>query len=98
MSSYIRKKTPGDTEWFFHDRFGMFIHFGSYSLAARHEWVKTKEFIPEDRYQLYADHFNPDLYDPCEWAKKAKAAGMKYINGQNTVTYFGAVLFSLDGE
>jgi len=78
MSSYIRKKTVGDTDWFFHDRFGMFIHFGAYSLAARHEWVKTKEFIPEDKYQLYVDHFNPDLYDPKEWARKAKEAGMKY--------------------
>ncbi len=37
MSSYFRKKTPGDTEWFVHDRFGMFIHFGLYAMPARHE-------------------------------------------------------------
>ncbi len=78
MSSYVRKKTPGDTEWFVHDRFGMFIHFGTYSLSARHEWCKTKEFTPEHIYQRYFDHFNPDLYDAREWARKAKAAGMKY--------------------
>ena len=78
MSSYIRKKTFGDTDWFVHDRFGMFIHFGLYALPARHEWVKTREFISEEKYQTYFDHFNPDLMDAREWAKKAKAAGMKY--------------------
>ena len=78
MSSYVRRKTPGDTDWFVHDRFGMFIHFGLYALPARHEWIKTNEFIPEDKYQKYFDNFNPDLFDAREWAKKAKAAGMKY--------------------
>ena len=78
MSSYIRKKTPGDTSWFVHDRFGMFIHFGLYSLPARHEWIKTREFIPEEKYRQYFDHFDPDLLDAKEWARKAKEAGMKY--------------------
>lgn len=78
MSRFIRKKTPGDTEWFIHDRFGMFIHFGLYALPARHEWIKTREFISDEDYQKYFDHFNPDLMDAREWAKKAKAAGMKY--------------------
>ena len=78
MSTYIRKKTPGDTEWFVRDRFGMFIHFGLYSLPARHEWVKMRECTPEDKYQKYFDHFDPDLLDARDWAKRAKAAGMKY--------------------
>ena len=78
MSSYIRKKTPGDTAWFTHDRFGLFIHFGLYALPARHEWIKTREFISEEKYQKYFDHFDPDLLDARQWAKDAKAAGMKY--------------------
>lgn len=78
MSSYVTKKTPGDTVWFTKDRFGMFIHFGLYAMPARHEWIKTWEFIPEEKYQKYFEHFNPDLYEPREWAKQAKAAGMKY--------------------
>ena len=41
MSSYVTRKTPGDTAWFRHDRFGMFIHFGLYALPSRHEWVKN---------------------------------------------------------
>ena len=79
MSSYVRRKTPGDTEWFVHDRFGMFIHFGLYALPARHEWIKSIEKIPEEKYDQYFKHFNPDLYDPKEWARQAKSAGMKYV-------------------
>ena len=79
MSSYVTRKTPGDTVWFQHDRFGMFIHWGLYSMPARHEWIKHKESIPEEKYDLYFKHFNPDLYDPKDWARQAKAAGMKYV-------------------
>ena len=78
MSSYVTRKTPGDTAWFAHDRFGMFIHWGLYSMPARHEWIKTREMIPEEKYDKYFKYFNPDLYDPREWARQAKAAGMKY--------------------
>ena len=79
MSSYVRRQTPGDTEWFVHDRFGMFIHFGLYSLPARHEWIKTYEKISEEKYDTYFRQFDPDLYDPQDWARRAKAAGMKYV-------------------
>ena len=79
MSSYVTRKTPGDTAWFRHDRFGMFIHWGLYSMPARHEWVKHHECIPEEKYDKYFKYFNPDLYDPKEWARQAKAAGMKYV-------------------
>lgn len=79
MSSYVTKKTPGDTAWFTHDRFGMFIHFGLYALPARHEWVKTREKIKTEDYQKYFDHFNPDLFDPKAWARSAREAGMKYV-------------------
>lgn len=78
MSLYEIRKTPGDTEWFRRDRFGMFIHFGLYSLPSRHEWVKTYECIPDEQYERYFEHFDPDMYDPREWARAAKAAGMKY--------------------
>lgn len=78
MSSYQVRKTPGDTAWFRHDRFGMFIHWGLYALPARHEWIKTREMIPDAKYDQYFRHFNPDLYDAREWARQAKAAGMRY--------------------
>lgn len=65
--------------WWTHDRFGMFIHFGLYAVPARHEWVKSKEAMTTAEYDSrYLPHFNPDLYDAREWARAAKAAGMKY--------------------
>ncbi len=65
-------------EWWTDARFGMFIHWGIYAQAARHEWIKKHERISDEKYQNYFDVFDPDLFDPVEWAKKAKAAGMKY--------------------
>jgi alpha-L-fucosidase len=68
----------GDTAWFTDERFGMFIHWGIYSVLARHEWVKNHERIPDAIYQKYFDHFDPDLYNPAVWAEEAANAGMKY--------------------
>ena len=65
--------------WFTEARFGMFIHWGIYAVAARHEWVKKYEAIPDADYQPYFDRFDPDLYDPQAWARMAKQAGMKYF-------------------
>jgi alpha-L-fucosidase len=69
----------GETNWFTRDRFGMFIHWGTYALAARHEWVKSKEEIGDEEYMTYFRHFYPDLYDPRQWARLARQAGMKYF-------------------
>lgn len=71
--------TPGNTAWWTHDRFGLFIHWGIYAMAARHEWVKKYEQISDADYQPYFDHFDPDLYDPAEWARIAREAGMRYV-------------------
>ena len=71
--------TAGNTKWFVQDRFGMFIHWGLYSMLARHEWVKHREEISDERYDKYFKFYNPDLYDPKIWAKAAKNAGMKYF-------------------
>jgi alpha-L-fucosidase len=65
-------------DWFVHDRFGLFIHWGLYALPARHEWVKNREMLTDEHYQRYFKHFDPDLYDPRAWARTAKRAGMRY--------------------
>lgn len=75
----LPEPTAGYTDWFVQDRFGLFIHWGIYSAAARHEWVKNRERISDEDYQKYFDHFDPDLYDPEAWAEEAKNAGMKYF-------------------
>lgn len=66
------------TEWFMHDRFGMFIHWGLYAIPARGEWVHSDEQITQKEYQKYFKEWNPVHYDAKEWARLAKAAGMKY--------------------
>ena len=66
-------------EWFDKARFGMFIHWGVYAMPARGEWVKTWEKMTELEYDKYVQLFDPDLFNPADWAKTAKAAGMKYL-------------------
>ncbi|RLD84225.1 MAG: alpha-L-fucosidase [Bacteroidetes bacterium] len=78
----LPKETPEQKKermfWWTDARFGMFIHWGLYAMPARHEWVKRYERISNEDYQKYFEMFNPDLYNPREWAKMAKNAGMKY--------------------
>ncbi|MBQ7176252.1 MAG: alpha-L-fucosidase [Victivallales bacterium] len=69
----------GDSKWFTHDRFGMFIHWGLYSMLAKHEWIRSFDHIDNESYQIYFDLFEPDMFNPREWARKAREAGMKYF-------------------
>ena len=66
------------TEWFMHDRFGMFIHWGLYAIPGRGAWVRSDEQIPLEAYEPYFEEWNPIFYDPKKWAKAATNAGMKY--------------------
>ena len=66
-------------QWWKEARFGMFIHWGVYSILGRGEWNLYQEHIPFTEYALLADQFNPKQYNPKEWVAKAKEAGMKYI-------------------
>jgi alpha-L-fucosidase len=66
------------TRWFTHDRFGMFIHWGLYSIPAQGEWIRSTERIPAEMYEPLAKEFNPDRFDPVAWARLAREAGMKY--------------------
>jgi alpha-L-fucosidase len=60
-------------------RFGMFIHWGLYSLAARNEWMRHRERTPDADYARYLERFDPDLFDPEAWAELAANAGMRYV-------------------
>ena len=66
-------------EWFTEARFGVFIHWGLYSLAARHEWVMTREQISPADYHRYFEQFDPDLFDARAWARQVRAAGARYV-------------------
>lgn len=65
--------------WFREAKFGMFIHFGLYSRLKKGEWIKNFEGIGDAEYESLADGFAPDLNCAKQWARTAKAAGMKYV-------------------
>ena len=71
--------TPAALSWWHDARFGMFIHWGLYSLLARHEWTMYQESIPPEEYKVLADRFDPQHYNPEEWVALAQDAGMRYM-------------------
>ena len=66
-------------KWFQDARFGMFIHWGVYSVLGEGEWVMNEKKIPVSEYEKIPPQFNPTEFNPAEWVALAKAAGMKYI-------------------
>ncbi len=78
MYQFNRQEYEKRMEWFQEARFGMFIHWGLYAIPARGEWVRSTEQMPEEAYLPFFDEFDPVDYDPKQWARAAKAAGMRY--------------------
>jgi alpha-L-fucosidase len=76
-------------KWWREARFGMFIHWGPYAVAAGDwngtrgkdagEWIMSWANIPRAQYETLAPKFNPVQFDAAEWVRIAKAAGMKYL-------------------
>jgi len=76
-------------EWFRHDKFGLFIHWGLYCIPAGYwkgerspgigEWIMNRMKIPAPEYAQLAMQFNPVLFDADAWAQLAEDAGMKYV-------------------
>jgi len=74
-------------KWWSEARFGMFIHWGLYSIPAGEwkgstnhaEWIRTTARIPLAEYDNFVGQFNPVKFNPTEWVRMAKNAGMKYI-------------------
>jgi alpha-L-fucosidase len=66
-------------QWWHDARFGMFIHWGLYSVLGRHEWVMENEGIPVTEYEQLAKRFQPKPNAARAWAKLAKQAGQKYM-------------------
>jgi len=65
--------------WFAEARYGMFIHWGLYSILERGEWVMWNEAIPPAEYADLAGRFRPKKFDASAWARLARDAGMKYV-------------------
>ena len=79
--------------WWHEARFGMFIHWGLYSVLGRHEWVMNRERIPVKEYEPLADQFRPKPHPARAWAKLAKQAGQKYMV-MTTTHHEGFCLFN----
>src|SRR6185437_463259 len=71
---------PSKMDWWYQARFGMFIHFGSYSYLGHGEWAFTIENWTKADYQTQVSaHFNPTAFDAAAIAQLAADAGMKYV-------------------
>ena len=66
-------------EWFQDSKFGLFIHWGVYSVLGKGEWVMNNDKIPIAEYEKLPARFNPSEFNPAEWVAMVKDAGMKYI-------------------
>src|SRR5436190_22865668 len=66
-------------QWWHEAKFGMFIHWGLYSVRGRHEWSMETEAIPLKEYEQLAKSFKPKPNAAREWARLAKQAGQKYM-------------------
>lgn len=79
MYCFDREAYEARVEWFRKARFGMFIHWGLYSIPGRGEWVRSNEQMPEEAYMPYFTAFSAADFDPKAWARAAKQAGMQYV-------------------
>src|SRR6266700_1894743 len=66
-------------QWFQDSKFGLFIHWGVYSVLGEGEWVMNNKKMSISEYEPLAARFNPSEFDAAEWVRIAKSAGMKYI-------------------
>tara|TARA_B100000809_G_C15137638_1_gene531427 strand:- start:4253 stop:5578 length:1326 start_codon:yes stop_codon:yes gene_type:complete len=66
-------------KWFEEARFGMFIHWGVYSVLGDGEWVMNNQNISIKEYEKLPSFFNPTEFNAKDWVKIAKDSGMKYI-------------------
>ena len=89
--TFVSKETPAQRDarmrWWREAKFGLFIHWGVYAVPAGKygtndgfgEWIMYSGKIPVAEYRGFARRFNPVKYDPKQWARIAKDAGMRYI-------------------
>jgi alpha-L-fucosidase len=66
-------------EWFQDNKFGLFIHWGVYSVLGKGEWVMNNDKMTVAEYEKLPAKFNPTEFNPAEWVAMVKDAGMKYI-------------------
>jgi alpha-L-fucosidase len=78
-SAEVKADRERRMRWWHEAKFGMFIHWGLYSVLGRHEWVQEMEGIPATEYAQFAREFRPRPNAAREWAQLAKRAGQRYM-------------------
>lgn len=73
------KRFGDERDWFFEKRYGMFIHWGLYSIPGWHEQHQWRARVPRAEYVKLANVWNPKKFNPDEWLDTMEMAGMKYI-------------------
>jgi alpha-L-fucosidase len=68
-----------DTTWFAAARYGMFVHYGLYSLLGRGEWVMNREQLSIDAYRPLYKRFTASAFDAEQLCELAVNAGMRYL-------------------
>ncbi len=66
-------------QWFQEARFGLFVHWGVYSVLGKGEWVMHNDRMTAERYSGLTSRFNPVDFDAMNWVRLAREAGMRYI-------------------
>src|SRR6266478_4726910 len=66
-------------QWFQDSKFGLFIHWGVYSVLGEGEWVMNNKKMTIAEYEKLPPQFNPTAFNAAEWVSLAKAAGIRYI-------------------
>ena len=84
LPAFAQPKTPPApdaerTRWFRDAKFGIFVHWGPYSVIGRHEWARHKLQIPQADYDKFARQFNPVKFNASEWTNLFQNAGAKYV-------------------
>jgi len=78
-SAEVRADRERRMKWWHAAKFGMFIHWGLYSVYGHHEWAMEEEGIPVAEYEQLARRFKPHPAPARAWARLARQAGMKYM-------------------
>jgi alpha-L-fucosidase len=87
IAKETKEQRDARMQWWREARFGLFIHWGLYSIPAGEwkgetghaEWIRDTAHIPLQEYDKFVGQFNPVRFDAEEWVRLAKEAGMKYI-------------------
>ncbi len=75
----MRKPFGDGRDWFFHKRFGLFVHWGLYAIPGWHEQHQWRLHVPRSEYARLADQWNPSCFDPDAWLNLMETVGMTYL-------------------